>query len=197
MEIEKRVRARAKRQKIQDAVVLSVYTTTAITMAVLAPNASQLLKLVEKYIGRDKPLDRRLSQAISRLCERGLLKRIRTEKGSGFQLTQKGHALAVKLEERKKIQPRKPKHWDGKWRIVIFDVWEKRRSVRDRLRGMLQSTGFVRIQNSVWVYPYDCEELFVFLRADLHLGRGVLYIVAEEVEHDRMLREHFNLPARQ
>lgn len=53
--------------------------------------------------------------------------------------------------------------------------------------------GFVRIQNSVWVYPYDCEELIAFIRADLRLGKGLLYIVAEGIEYDKHLRTHFKL----
>mgnify|MGYP001617628735 FL=1 len=97
-------------------------------------------------------------------------------------------------EEEKLFEIRKPKRWDRKWRIVIFDIWERRRGVRDRLRNLLQKNGFVKVQNSVWVYPYDCEELFVFLRTNLRLGKGILYIVAEEIEYDEAFRKHFKLP---
>lgn len=76
----------------------------------------------------------------------------------------------------------------------MFDVWERRRKVRDELRHTLEEFGFVKIQNSVWTYPYPCEKLLVFLRTHLKLGRGILYIVADEVEHDEQLRKHFKLP---
>lgn len=162
-------------------------------MATVAPNSIQLLKYVRTYLGPKEKLDRRIGQAITRLNQKGLVARVRTGVGMSVRLTEKGSRLAKELEAKEKLFFKKPQRWDGKWRVVIFDVWERRRSVRDKLRGMLQKTGFIKIQNSVWVYPYDCEELFVFLRADLRLGRGVVYIVAEEIEHDEKLRSHFRL----
>lgn len=41
-------------------------------------------------------------------------------------------------------------HWDGKWRIVIFDIPEKHRRLRDALRGQLRSFQFKPWQKSVW-----------------------------------------------
>lgn len=195
MRIEEKVRQRAKRQKIQNAVLASVYLTAGLGLILMAPNAARLLKYVEKYIGPKPRLNRRMSQAINRLRERGLVERVQTDKGVALRITDKGAELATILEEEEKIfGMRKPKKWDYKWRIVIFDIWERRKGVRDRLRTLLQRNGFVKIQNSVWVYPYDSEELFVFLRTNLRLGKGILYIVADEIEHDNALRKHFNLP---
>ncbi|OGG61728.1 CRISPR-associated endonuclease Cas2 [Candidatus Kaiserbacteria bacterium RIFCSPLOWO2_02_FULL_54_13] len=196
MRIEEKVRQRAKRQKIQKAVLASVYLTAGLGLILMAPNAARLLKYVGKYIGPKPRLNRRINQAVNRLRERGLIERVETNRGIALRLTAKGAKLAASLEdEEKHFKIQKPKRWDCKWRIVIFDIWERRRSVRDRLRTLLQRNGFVKIQNSVWVYPYDCEELFVFLRTNLRLGKGILYIVAEEVENDGTLRKHFGLPS--
>lgn len=191
--IEQRVRGRVRRQRIQHVVLASVYAATAIGMVAVAPNSVQLLRYVQKYFGPKEKLSRRISQAITRLHSKGLIVRVKTEKGFSLKLTEKGNLLAASLEARESTHTDRPKRWDGKWRIVIFDVWERRRGVRDRLRLMLQKGGFIKIQNSVWVYPYDCEELFTFLRIDLRLGKGMLYIVAEEIEHDEKLRQHFHL----
>lgn len=190
MKIEERVKKREKRQKIQEIVLRSLYATAAIGVVVMAPNSAQLLRYVERYIGTSR-LDKRMSQAFSRLIEKGLV-----AKGSNrrFTLTSRGERLAQALSETEGLI-KKPLRWDGKWRIVIFDVWERRRAVRDRLRTILQRNGFVKVQNSVWAHPYDCEELFLLLRANLSLGRGILYIVAEEIEHDEWLRRHFHLRA--
>src|SRR3989338_2348265 len=168
MRIEEKVRQRAKRQKIQKAVLASVYLTAGLGLVLMAPNAARLLKYVEKYIGPKPRLNRRISQAVNRLRERGLIERVDTEKGTALRLTSKGVRLTETIEEEEKLyEIKKPKRWDTKWRIVIFDIWERRRSVRDRLRSILRTNGFVKVQNSVWVYPYDCEELFVFLRTNL------------------------------
>lgn len=194
MDIERRVKSRRRRQQIQNIVLGSVYAATAIGMIAVAPNSAQLLRHIEKYFGPREKLGRRISQAITRLHNKGLVVRVKTEKGFSLKLTEKGIQLAESLEARESTHTDRPKRWDGKWRIVIFDVWERRRGVRDRLRHMLQRAGFVKIQNSVWVFPYDCEELFTFLRINLRLGKGMLYIVAEEIEHDEKLRRHFSLP---
>ena len=190
------MRKHVRRQRMQDILLASVYAVTAISVAVVAPNSAQLLKHVEKFIAPTPKLGRRIGQAITRLHKKGLISRVQTEKGMRLKLTEKGNKLAEVLEAKDTLSFHKPKGWDGKWRIVIFDVWERRRAVRDKLRAMLQKAGFIKIQDSVWVYPYDCEELFVFLRTDLHLGRGILYIVAEEIEHDDWLRRHFGLESR-
>lgn len=45
--------------------------------------------------------------------------------------------------------------WDGKWRIVIFDIEEKEKATRNALRAKLQELGFGMLQESVWVTPHD------------------------------------------
>ena len=65
--------------------------------------------------------------------------------------------------------------------------------IRDRLRITMRGLGFARLQNSVWVYPYDCEDLMALLKADLKLGVAVLYMVVEHIENDKHLRAQFAL----
>ena len=43
--------------------------------------------------------------------------------------------------------------WDGRWRIVLFDVPIHRNAQRDRLRRDLREKGFGYLQNSVWISP--------------------------------------------
>ncbi len=57
----------------------------------------------------------------------------------------------------------------------------------------MRELGFVRLQDSVWVFPYSCEEFLALLKAELKIGTSVLYMVVEEIENDKHLREHFNL----
>ncbi|MDO8522005.1 MAG: hypothetical protein Q7S08_01815 [bacterium] len=187
--IEGRAKVRAKRQRIQDIVLRSLLLAGTLGIAIAAPNSVQLLRYVQKYIDKkDAKLDRRVSQALSRLKEKGIVDR--NENGR-FKLTVKGEKTAAALETLDLTE--RPLIWDGKWRIVIFDIWERRRAARDRLRTILARNGFAKIQNSVWVYPYDCEELFAFLRAHLSLGKGIVYIIANEIEGDARLRKYFHL----
>ena len=43
--------------------------------------------------------------------------------------------------------------WDGRWRMVLFDLPEAEASARVRLRRFLQGCGFGFLQNSVWISP--------------------------------------------
>jgi DNA-binding transcriptional regulator PaaX len=98
------------------------------------------------------------------------------------------------LEEQKATLGNKKKHrWDERWRVIIFDIPERRRKVRDRLRITMRELGFARLQDSVWVYPYDCEDLLALLKANLKLGAAVLYMVVEHIENDKHLRAQFGL----
>lgn len=48
--------------------------------------------------------------------------------------------------------------WDGRWRLVLFDVPELQRRSRHELRQYLKSRGFGFLQNSVWVTPDPMSE---------------------------------------
>lgn len=57
----------------------------------------------------------------------------------------------------------------------------------------MRTLGFARLQDSVWVYPYDCEDVMALLKADLKLGAAMLYMVVEHIENDTHLRKQFSL----
>lgn len=192
--IEARVARRVKRNQIRNAILLSAYVTVGVGMIVMAPNAIRLLKYVEKVVGHSPRLGRRVSQKYSELIAQRIFRRTIVQGKPRIELTEKGMRIAEELSHREEIRPVKQKKWDRKWRIIMFDVWERRRKVRDELRETLKEIGFVKVQDSAWAYPYPCEKLLVFLRTHLKLGRGILYVVADEIEHDEQLRKHFKLP---
>ena len=49
------------------------------------------------------------------------------------------------------------RHWDGQWRIVLFDVPLRKNTQRRRLWHYLRDKGFGYLQNSVWVTPHPLE----------------------------------------
>src|SRR3990167_558114 len=106
--IEGRVHKRAKRQQIQNILLVSIYTATALGMITIAPNSAQLLRYINKFIEPAPKLSRRISQAITRLDKKGLVGRTQTNKGSALRLTEKGKRFAESLEAKSKISVRKP-----------------------------------------------------------------------------------------
>ena len=88
----------------------------------------------------------------------------------------------------------KQKIWDKKWRIIIFDIPEKRgRIARDVLRSKLQKLGFYLIQKSVWVYPYPCEKEVQLLCEMFNINPYVNIITAERIYNDNSVKRYFGL----
>lgn len=84
--------------------------------------------------------------------------------------------------------------WDGKWRVVIFDIPESYASVRNRIRTILRRAGFVQLQQSVWIFPHECDELARLIKEESRLSRHILYGTLECVESDDALKKRFGLP---
>lgn len=72
-----------------------------------------------------------------------------------YRLTAAGrlHALGGRDPEK-----RWERSWDGKWRMVLFDVPTGQNAQRERLRRYLRAKCFGYLQNSVWITPDSLEE---------------------------------------
>ena len=77
--------------------------------------------------------------------------------------------------------------------MLIFDMQERKKKTREQIRRTLAAIGFVRLQDSVWIYPYDCEDLLTLLKSDFHIGKELLYMVVDQLENDAPLKAQFNL----
>ena len=95
-----------------------------------------------------------LAKALKRLREAGVVELIEDDELI-LRLTDKGREKAILAQLQTSVGK-----WDGKYRIIIFDVPEKRRAVRDLLRYNLKSWGFTQWQQSVWVTKKDCTKVF-------------------------------------
>jgi phenylacetic acid degradation operon negative regulatory protein len=63
--------------------------------------------------------------------------------------------------------------WDGKWRMVIFDVPELNRPLRAKLRKRLIDEKFGCLQQSVWITPRPCEQMINELRGAVVEGSAL------------------------
>jgi DNA-binding transcriptional regulator PaaX len=157
-----------------------------ISVALIAPNVLGAMKRLGLLPSlREKEV---IKTARARLVRQGLL----TYEGRSLCLTPKGER-ALRFLELHEFKLKKPRRWDEKWRVLIFDIPEGRRATRDKIRHMLQEIGFMRLQDSVWVYPYDCEDLITLLKADFKIGKDLLYLIVDTLEYDKPLRHHFGL----
>lgn len=188
--LEEVSRKRKKKRNIQQAVLATVAMAGIVAVGAIAGNAVQLLEYLpnESY-----NLKYRMKSVASRLVAKKYAVWVERDGKKFLRLTPAGRA-AFEFEQAKVTLKNQKKKWDGRWRMVVFDIPERRRAVRLRLRAVMNEIGFVRLQDSVWVYPYDCEDFIALLKAELKIGKDVLYAIADTIEYDKGIRAHFHLP---
>lgn len=89
-----------------------------------------------------------------------------------------------------KLEPQK--RWDRKWRLVLFDIPESKKKVRDALRRKLKDLGFVEFQKSVFVYPFPCKDEINFVLNFYNISEHVCYLEAP-ISPDDSLKRLFRL----
>jgi DNA-binding transcriptional regulator PaaX len=106
-------------------------------------------------------------------------------------LTPSGQTFALKYQFRNLVI-KKPRNWDKKWRIVLFDIPEEKRKIRDALRKKIKRLGFLEFQKSVFIFPYPCpdEINFVINFWDIH---NYVYYLEAPILPDLNFRKHFKL----
>ncbi|MBI5003586.1 CRISPR-associated endonuclease Cas2 [Candidatus Kaiserbacteria bacterium] len=184
---------RTRRGQIETALLSTLALAGIGLVAMAAPNTLKLLKYVDLDRIRKTDPRQRIREASNRLKKKGLIEFVQQGDRVYLRITDKGRNELSSLAYSSEAL-RRPKRWDHKWRLVIFDIPEKHRTQRDRARAIMIRLGFVRLQQSVWAYPYDCEEIIALLKAELHIGKDLLYIIADAIEYDKHLREQFDLP---
>ena len=92
-----------------------------------------------------------------------------------------------------KLEIKKPIKWDGKWRIIMFDIPEKLRGLRDSLRSHFREIGLIELQKSVFVFPYPCSKEIEFILEFYNARKYVRFILAEKVDNNIHLKNKFSL----
>lgn len=191
--LEKEVKAKDKRKNIQKIILSTIAVAGILSVAAVAPNIFSVIRQLEGSRKRKKNLKYSINESFTRLREKGLIEVIEINRKKIARITTKGESKLDFLDKHN-FKLKIPKKWDGRWRVVIFDIQEKRKKTRDQLRATLMQIGFVKLQNSTWIYPYDCEDLISLIKSDFMLDKDVLYLIVEKLENDWQLRKKFDLP---
>lgn len=102
----------------------------------------------------------------------------------------KNIALTYNLED---MKIKKPAKWDKKWRIVIFDIPEYLKKVRDSLRMHLRDLNFHELQKSVFVHPYECRNEIEYIVEFYRIKKHVRFITADSIDNELHLKQIFSL----
>ena len=102
----------------------------------------------------------------------------------------KKKTLSYKIDD---LVIQKPKQWDWKWRMVLFDIPKDKKEIRDVLRFHLKRLGFFQYQKSVFIFPYQCKNEIDFL-IELHdIRKYVRFMIVEYIDNQLEIKRFFNL----
>ena len=163
----------------------------AVVIASSSPYFVRSLLKSRKEFGRYN--SSKVSSTFDRLRREGYLSINNHNNQIYISLTKEGKKKAGMFQIDSLVVKR-PKKWDKKWRLVIFDIPEKRKIAREALRGKLKELGFYPFQKSAWIYPFDCEAEIELLKDFFDLpDKKVQLVVAERIGDINYWRKIFDL----
>lgn len=177
--------------KVSKVVLVSLLAAGVITLAVAAPGA---LRIFQPFIKKSKYRKRdfqRTKNILSTLKNRRLINIEHNSEGWVLKLTEKGKERALKCYL--KAFALKCKKWDGKWRMVIFDIPTKLNRKRDALRDFLKHMGFKDLQKSIYISPYPCKEEVEAIIEYLQLKFYTKFLEADFIDDRDKLKVMFGI----
>ena len=133
-----------------------------------------------------------LKRTLERLQKEKLVRLGEKDGKQVAEITQAGRKkiLRYALSETEVI---KPKLWDGKWRLISYDIPLGKTRLRKSFRNYLLAWGFYPLHESVFLHAWPCEEQIEFLIEYLGVGENVRIFLVSKVENDKPFKSFFGL----
>lgn len=160
----------------------------------LTTNPKYLFRIIENMAKDWNEINRRaLHRAIKKLYQSKLIDAKDNEDGTtSMVLTKEGknkaltyHIDTITIPEMKK--------WDKQWRLVLFDIPERFKKARDALALTLKRIGFYRLQKSVFVHPFECQNELDFVIEFWNVRPYVRTILASHIDNEFHIKTKFGI----
>ncbi len=172
-------------------VIFAVLLTAGVlTVAAMAPNIFVIFGKRKRF---NNYSDKQLMNAYYGLKRRGLVEVLKEERDNMTVKLNYKNKTKIKKFSLDIISLPKVKKWDGKWRVIIFDIPVKHNRARAAMTTKLKELGFYKLQKSVWVFPYPCEDEVLFVANFFEIDRFVNILLVENIESDYKLKKFFDL----
>ena len=140
------------------------------------------LKTIDEYYEILKNLGKNTAKTIIwRLEKKGLVKKTDNK----LILTETGKSFYDDIKN--KIN--KKESWDGKFRIVMFDVPENRKSQREFLRYALRRQEYNQLQKSVFLGKFPLEKDFIESLIEKNIYQYLRMIVVGDIDDESILEK--------
>jgi DNA-binding transcriptional regulator PaaX len=175
---------------VKQKILLLLFAGLAFGSAYTPKHQSKIITGVQKEWKRLN--DKKVNAQIRALYRSKLLD-LKEHSDGTFTMTLTGKGKMQVLHYRFAGLTIQKQKWDGKWRVVVFDIPEEQRKARDALRWKLKGLGFCELQKSVFVFPYECHNEIDFVIEFFDVRPFVRYGVLESIDNDLNLRKIFRL----
>lgn len=147
--------------------------------------------LVKEIFGLNKK-PKNMVGYFSKLRKQKLIEIKRDGNHDKIFLTENGIEVFLRFNY-EELEIKIPKIWDRNFRVIVFDVPEKKRAARDSLREKMKELGCIKFNDSVWVYPYPCQKEIDFVANYWGIGKYVHFILARNITNRDILEKAFHL----
>lgn len=133
----------------------------------------------------------RLRQVIKRMQQSRFVEIVEGNGAAVVKITEKGRRklLSYNLETMKLDETK----WDGKWRLVIYDVKANKKLNSEMFRRALTKLNLLKLQKSVYLTPFRCEDHIEYLRQLFEIGDEVLILKVGSLENEFAYRKYFGI----
>lgn len=132
-----------------------------------------LIKLLEPFHHNEQSV----RSAISRMSKQGWVVSRKETNKSYYSLTERGKKRMEEAAGR--IYRIEPEKWDGTWRMLLYNIPEEKRQIRDELRKELIWSGFGLLSNGVWITPNNLKEQIYDIIDKYEIKEFVYFFEAE------------------
>jgi DNA-binding transcriptional regulator PaaX len=186
MEHDEEKHKKYSRGEVAKIILKALLVGGAVVLVLSSPRAAQI---ITNYLKGDR---RKFTRAVGHLKESKYVNAYYKGGEEVIEITEKGKKRSLQYDfEDMKIERRKKR--DGIWRIVTFDISEKRKRGRDQFVAKLKELGFYPYQKSIFIFPFECKDEIDFMKEHLFLGDSIRYIEASFVDGEEDLKKKFNI----
>ena len=182
-------------------VLLLLATGTLLVTSIVMPGVGVIAKeILKEYQRRQREQDIkewqkynpwRLRQLIARMQESKYIKVIEENDTPIVKITQKGKNRLLKYDlENLKLDE---SNWDGRWHLVIYDIPKMKKSQSELFRETLKRLNMLKLQKSVYLTPFKCEDEIEYLRQLFGIGDEVQILIVDKLENEVAYRNYFGL----
>lgn len=193
-QIKKIISENKTAKSVLNATLAIMATGGIITLGAMAPGLLTEINKISRRKRKEKTEKyREIWRNFNLLKKKGNLEFVKEEDDCLFyKFSEKGKAKVRKfiIDE---LQISAPKEWDKKWRLIIFDIPEKKRSGRVALRKKLNDMGFFQCQKSAWIHPFPCLEEIEFVKDVFNIKPFVKIFLVDEMTDGKTLYHFRNL----